>query len=144
MYVVRCTRLDVAFAQNLTSRIQQNSGECHWIVVKNILKYLRNTKDVFIVYGGDLKRKLKVTCSTDTGFETDKDNRKSQMGYVFVLNGGVVDRKSESSTVMSSIKAEYIVAFEASMQAVWIRKFIFRLRVIPTNKEPMKMYDNIK
>ncbi|GJS57605.1 retrotransposon protein, putative, ty1-copia subclass [Tanacetum coccineum] len=51
MYVVRCTRPDVAFAQNITSRFQQNPGELHWTAVKNILKYLRNTKDMFLVYG---------------------------------------------------------------------------------------------
>nr|GFA80367.1 hypothetical protein [Tanacetum cinerariifolium] len=30
VYIVRCTRPDVAFAQNITSRFQQNSGEAHW------------------------------------------------------------------------------------------------------------------
>nr|GFB47403.1 retrotransposon protein, putative, Ty1-copia subclass [Tanacetum cinerariifolium] len=48
MYTVRCTRPDVAFAQNMTSRFQQNPGEEHWTAVKNILKYLRNTKDMFL------------------------------------------------------------------------------------------------
>ncbi|GJU93442.1 retrotransposon protein, putative, ty1-copia subclass [Tanacetum coccineum] len=47
MYAVRCTRPDIAFSQNLTSRCQQNPGESHWTAVKNILKYLRNTKDMF-------------------------------------------------------------------------------------------------
>ncbi|GKA63330.1 retrotransposon protein, putative, ty1-copia subclass, partial [Tanacetum coccineum] len=58
MYDVRCTRPDVAFAQNITSRFQQNPGECHWTTVKNILKYLRNTKDMFLVYGGNLEAEL--------------------------------------------------------------------------------------
>ncbi|GJT49937.1 hypothetical protein Tco_0976094 [Tanacetum coccineum] len=53
MYAVRCTRIDLALSQNLTSRYQQNLGESHWTVVKNILKYLRNTKDMFLIYGGD-------------------------------------------------------------------------------------------
>ncbi|GKB63611.1 retrotransposon protein, putative, ty1-copia subclass, partial [Tanacetum coccineum] len=51
MYVVRCTRLDVVFAQNITSRFQQNPSDLHWTTVKNILKYLRNTKDMFLIYG---------------------------------------------------------------------------------------------
>nr|GEV98503.1 hypothetical protein [Tanacetum cinerariifolium] len=59
MYAVRCTRPDVAFAQNITSRFQQSPGDIHWTTVKNILKYLRNTKDMFLVYEGDLKRELK-------------------------------------------------------------------------------------
>ncbi|GKA22709.1 retrotransposon protein, putative, ty1-copia subclass [Tanacetum coccineum] len=91
MYAVRCTRPDVAFAQNITSQFQQNPGELHWTTVKNILKYLRNTKDMFLVYGGDMKRELRVSCYTDAGYLTDADDLKSQTGYVFILNGGAVD-----------------------------------------------------
>nr|GFD05863.1 retrotransposon protein, putative, Ty1-copia subclass [Tanacetum cinerariifolium] len=91
MYAVRCTHPDVVFAQNVTSRFQQNSSDIHWTTVKNILKYLRNTKDMFLVYGGDLKRDLKVSCYTDAGYLTDADDLKSQTGYVFILNGGAVD-----------------------------------------------------
>nr|GFA17603.1 retrotransposon protein, putative, Ty1-copia subclass [Tanacetum cinerariifolium] len=90
MYDVRCTRLHVAFAQNIKSRFQQNSGEAHWIAVKNIFKYLRNTKDTFLVYGGDPEVELRVNCYCDVGFETDRDDTKSQTGYVFVLNEGAV------------------------------------------------------
>nr|GEZ14422.1 retrotransposon protein, putative, Ty1-copia subclass [Tanacetum cinerariifolium] len=46
---------------NMTSRFQQNPGEEHWTAVKNILKYLRSTKDMFLVYGGLDFPKLK-TC----------------------------------------------------------------------------------
>ncbi|GJX64608.1 retrovirus-related pol polyprotein from transposon TNT 1-94 [Tanacetum coccineum] len=78
MYAVRCTRPDVAFAQNITSRFQQNPGEPHWTIVKNILKYLRNTKDMFLVYGGNPEAELRVDCYCDAGFETDRDDIKSQ------------------------------------------------------------------
>ncbi|GKB48523.1 retrotransposon protein, putative, ty1-copia subclass [Tanacetum coccineum] len=104
---VRCTRPDVAFAQNMTSRFQQNPGEPHWTAVKNILKYLRNTKDMFLVYGGNPSTELRVECYCDAGFETDRDDTKSQTGYVFVLNGGAVDWKSskQSTTAMSAIES---------------------------------------
>nr|GEW99001.1 retrotransposon protein, putative, Ty1-copia subclass [Tanacetum cinerariifolium] len=55
MYAMRCTRPDVVFAQNVTSRFQQNPCDLHWTTVKNILKYLRNTKDMFLVYEGITK-----------------------------------------------------------------------------------------
>ncbi|GJY76363.1 retrotransposon protein, putative, ty1-copia subclass [Tanacetum coccineum] len=43
-------------------------------------------------------------------------------------------------TVMSSTEAEYIAIAEASMEAVWMRKFIDGLGgVIPSNKRPMEM-----
>ncbi|GKF19607.1 hypothetical protein Tco_0068245 [Tanacetum coccineum] len=109
MYVVRCTRPDVAFAQNITSRFQQNPGEEHWTIVKNVLKYLRNTKDMFLT------------------------------GYVFVLNEGSVDWKSTKQSIFatSSTDAQYIAAFDASKEAVWIRKFIYG--------QPISMYcDNTR
>nr|GEU49059.1 retrovirus-related Pol polyprotein from transposon TNT 1-94 [Tanacetum cinerariifolium] len=46
--------------------------------MKNILKYLRNTKDMFLVYGGNPKADLRVDCYCDAGFETDTDDIKSQ------------------------------------------------------------------
>nr|GEZ51011.1 retrotransposon protein putative Ty1-copia subclass [Tanacetum cinerariifolium] len=42
-YAVRCTRPDVAFAQNITCRFQQNPGECHWTAMKHILKSKQST-----------------------------------------------------------------------------------------------------
>nr|GEW90203.1 retrotransposon protein, putative, Ty1-copia subclass [Tanacetum cinerariifolium] len=96
--------------------------DIHWTTVKNILKYLGNTKDVFLVYGGDQKRELRVSCYTDPGYLTDADDLKSQAGYVFVLNGGAIDWKSAKQSIFatSSAEAEYIATFDASKEAVWI------------------------
>nr|GFC03227.1 hypothetical protein [Tanacetum cinerariifolium] len=99
--------------QNI-SYTSANPGEEHWTAVKNILKHLRNTKDMFLVYGGNMERELRVSCYTDAGYLTDADNLKSQTGYVFVLNGGA--------------------------EAVWIRKFISGLGIVPTIEEPISMY----
>ncbi|GKF08660.1 hypothetical protein Tco_0042884, partial [Tanacetum coccineum] len=41
---------------------------------------------------------------------------------------------------MSSMEAEYIVAAEAAMEAIWIRKFIYELGVVPNIDKPMDMY----
>ena len=56
--------------------------------MKNILKYLRRTKDVFLVYGG--VKELVVTGYTDASFQSEKDDSKSQSGFVFTINGGAV------------------------------------------------------
>nr|GEY08931.1 hypothetical protein [Tanacetum cinerariifolium] len=87
MYAIRFTRLDVMFTNNIISRFQQNPGEFHWTAIKNILKYLRNPKDMFLVYGRDIKQELRVTCYTDVGYLTYADDLKSQTGYVFFSIG---------------------------------------------------------
>ena len=92
MYAMISTCPDVSYALSVTSRYQSDPGESHWIAVKNILKYLRRTKDVFLVYGGE--EELVVTGYTDASFQTDKDDSKSQSSFVFKVNGGAVSRKS--------------------------------------------------
>ncbi|KAL2474655.1 Uncharacterized protein Adt_35391 [Abeliophyllum distichum] len=87
MYEMLCTQLNVSYALSVTSKFQANPGEKHWITVKNILKYLRRTKDMFLVYGGN---ELRVQGYADANFQSDKDDSKSQSGYEFTLNGGAV------------------------------------------------------
>ncbi|GJV10684.1 retrotransposon protein, putative, ty1-copia subclass [Tanacetum coccineum] len=94
-----------------------NPGELYWTAVKNILKYLRNTKDMFLVYGGNSKAELRVDCYCDAGFETDIGDMKSQTGN---LNN--------------------IAASEAEVEVVWIRKFISTLCIVPTINEPIRMF----
>nr|GEU40472.1 zinc finger, CCHC-type [Tanacetum cinerariifolium] len=92
-------------------RFQQNPGEIRWTAIKTIFKYLRNTKDMVLVYGEKPKAKLKVSCYS-----------------------------SKQSTAMSSTEARYIDVAEASMESVWIKKFIDGLgNVVQSNKRPMEM-----
>ena len=88
MYAMLCTRPDVILAVSLVARYQSNPGKEHWTAVKNILKYLKRTKDMFLIYGGD--EELVVNGYVDASFDTDLDDSKSQTGYVYMLNGGAV------------------------------------------------------
>ena len=92
-YSMMCTRLDVSYALSVTSKFQANPGESHWKAVKNILKYLRRTKDLFFIYG---RAELQVRGFTYATFQSDKDDCKSQSGYIFTLNGGAVSWKSSN------------------------------------------------
>ena len=53
MYAMISTRPNVSYALSVTSRYQSDPGESHWTAVKNILKYLRRTKNAFLVHGGE-------------------------------------------------------------------------------------------
>ncbi|KAL3497598.1 hypothetical protein ACH5RR_040330 [Cinchona calisaya] len=95
IYAMLYTRPDVSYALSVTSRFQSKPGSGHWMTVKNILKYLRKTKDIFLIHGG---QKLTVYGYTDASFQSDKDDRKSRSGYLFTLNGGALSWKSSKRT----------------------------------------------
>ncbi|TYK14490.1 gag/pol protein [Cucumis melo var. makuwa] len=97
MYAMLCTRPDICYSVGIVSKYQSNPGRDHWTAVKNILKYLRRTKDYMFVYGS---KDLILTRNTDSDFQSDKNARKSTSGSVFTLNGGAV--------VWRSIKQSYI------------------------------------
>ncbi|KAK8656121.1 hypothetical protein V6N13_108680 [Hibiscus sabdariffa] len=117
-----------------------NPGEGHWVAVKNILKYLRRTKDAFLVYGGE--EQLSIKGYTDASFQTDKDDLRSQSGFVFRLNGGAVSWKSSKQDTVddSTTEAEYIAASKAAKEAVWIKKFVTELGVVPSISDALELY----
>ena len=139
IYAMLCTRPDIAHAVSVTSRYQSNPGEEHWTAVKNIFKYLRRTKDLFLTYG---EGELKIEGFTDLDFQSDVDDRKSTSGFLFTINGGAVSWKSskQATTAYSTTEAEYIAASDAAKEAVWIRKFIQQLGVVPTIALPISLY----
>ena len=67
LYAMLCTPPDVSYALSMISRFQSDLGECHWIAVKSILKYLRRTKDIFLIYGGQ-EGELVISGYIDVGF----------------------------------------------------------------------------
>ena len=85
---------------------------------------------------------LVVNGYTYASFQSDKDDFRLQLGYVFCLNEGVVSwRSSKQDTVAdSTIEAEYITASDAAKEAIWIKKFITRLGIIPSISDPMDLY----
>jgi hypothetical protein len=88
MYTMLCTRSDISYALSATSRYQSNYGEAHWTIVKNILKYLRRTKEVFLVFGGE--EELIIAGYIDASLQTEMNDSKSQSNFVFCLNGGAM------------------------------------------------------
>ncbi|KAL0434341.1 UNVERIFIED_CONTAM: Retrovirus-related Pol polyprotein from transposon TNT 1-94 [Sesamum latifolium] len=122
-YAIQCTRPDVAYALSVTSRYQACPGEAHWSAVKTILKYLKRTKDMYLIYDGG---ELILEGYSDASFLSDDDNAKSQSDFVFKLNGGVVAWKSskQATTTDSTTEAEYIAASEAAKKAVWMKNYI--------------------
>ncbi|KAL0329328.1 UNVERIFIED_CONTAM: Retrovirus-related Pol polyprotein from transposon TNT 1-94 [Sesamum radiatum] len=135
----KCTRPDVAYALSLTSRYQACAREAHWSAVKIIVKYLKTTKDMFLIYGGG---ELILEDYSDASFQSDDDDAKSQSGCLFKLNGGVVAWKSskQATTTDSTAEAQYIEASEADKEAVWMKNYIQELGLVLNIAEPVVIF----
>ncbi|GJT00765.1 retrotransposon protein, putative, ty1-copia subclass [Tanacetum coccineum] len=64
----------------------------------------------------------------------------SRYGYVYLLKHKHEVFETFKYFATASTDAEYIAAFDASKEAVWIRKFISGLGIVPTIEEPISMY----
>lgn len=85
MYIMICTRPDIAHAVGVVNQFMSNPGRQHWEIVKWILRYLKGTVNKVLCFGSkDL---------TSSGFVdvdlggNDLDKRKSMTGYVFTYGG---------------------------------------------------------
>jgi len=65
---------------------------------------------------------FKVIGYTDSDFAGCVDTRKSTFGYVYLLAGGAISWKSakQSIIVASTMEAEFVACFEATVQANWL------------------------
>ena len=87
MYAMICTKSDVAYSLGVVCRYQFDPRENHWKVVKAILKYLRNTKDQWLVYD---ETDLKLVGFTNFSFQSNHDDSKSVSDYIFTRNGRAI------------------------------------------------------
>jgi hypothetical protein len=140
MYAMICTCPNVSYALSATNKYQSNYGDTHWTIVKNILKYLRRIKEVFLVFGGE--EELVVKGYNGASFQTEADDYKLQSGFIICCNGEAVSWKSSKQDTVADlmIEAKYIATTEAAKETVWIRNFVSELGVVPSVFSPMDLY----
>jgi len=140
MYAQTCTRPNISFAVSMLGRYQSNPGLDHWKASKKVLRYLQGTKDHMLTY----KRfyHLEVIGYTDSYFVGCVDTRKSTFDYVYLLAGGSISWKSAKQTVIdaSTMEAEFVACFEATIQANWLRNFVLGLGIVDSIAKPLRIY----
>ncbi|GJV64785.1 retrotransposon protein, putative, ty1-copia subclass [Tanacetum coccineum] len=131
MYLMVCTRPDIAYAVSVVSRYLANPGKNHWEAVKWILKYLRGTVNVGLVYGTHRGNHVDVTGFVDSDYAKDPDKGRSITGYAFLVQGCVVSWKATLQHVvaLSTTEAEYMALTEAVKEAIWLRGLLEELGV---------------
>ena len=94
----------------------------------DVLKYLRDTQDLAITYGGRVSpaERNKLLVYADANFSKRPSIRKSRSGFVIFLNGGPVAWKSslQTHTALSTTESELYAMFGAVKQSLWLKTFM--------------------
>jgi hypothetical protein len=97
MYVMVCTRPDIAYAAGVVRRYMNNSSKEHWGVLKWILGYLRGTTTHALCFGCS---SIVLQGYVDLDMAGDKYSRRSTIGYVFTIGGKIVSCISKLKKVV--------------------------------------------
>ncbi|KAJ9541656.1 LOW QUALITY PROTEIN: hypothetical protein OSB04_028162 [Centaurea solstitialis] len=127
MYAMLCTRPDVAYS---------NPGEPHWVAVKNILKYLRRTKDMFLVFGGS-EDEISVNGYSDASFQTDRDDFRSQVRFHPKRRRDLMEELEAGHDCRLNYRSG---VSDAAKEAVWLRNFLLDLRVVASVSRPIDIF----
>ncbi|GJV87316.1 zinc finger, CCHC-type containing protein [Tanacetum coccineum] len=82
MYVMTCTRPDIAFVVGKLIRYTSNPRTQHWQAIQRVLKYLKNSMDYRLTY---TSYPLVLEGYTDASWISTEDN-SSTSGWVFLLD----------------------------------------------------------
>jgi len=121
------TKPDIAFAVGVLLRFMSCPEEDHMRAAKGVLRYLRGTTRLGVVYGGSEPLQGFV----DADWAGDIDGRRSTTGFFFTCNGGPIAwaSKRQSTVATSTADSEYVAAAMATKQALWLRQLLSALGV---------------
>lgn len=123
MYLMNCTRPDIAYSVSKLSRYTSNPGKEHWDAILRVLGYLKKTRDLSLHYS---KYPAVLEGYSDANWISDSDESKSTSGYIFTLGGAAISWKSSKQTCIarSTMEAEFIALDKAGEEAEWLRHFL--------------------
>jgi hypothetical protein len=121
------------------AQFSENPGKARWDAVKYIFRYLKGTTEYGLLYEANSVRlqayygqgatNCPAAVFADSNWSNDPEKRKSVGGYLFMMNGGVVDYncKKHTNTPLSSTEAEWYAACEAAKSALELRNLLIEM-----------------
>jgi len=128
LYIANATRPDLSQAVNRMASYCNEPRSVHWQMMKRILRYLKGTINLGIMYQRDINPEL--IAYSDSDYVGDIDTRQSTSGYVSLKNGAPIAWKSKKQEIaaQSTAEAEYVALFYATQDVAWIRNLLKELR----------------
>jgi len=94
MYAMLCIRPDLSQAISMISRYMHDPEQGHWEAVKWVLRYIKGTIDVGLVFKKDSTGKQECIGYVDSNYAGYLDKRWSTTGYIFTLSQAPVSWRS--------------------------------------------------
>ncbi|UYV63799.1 hypothetical protein LAZ67_2005665 [Cordylochernes scorpioides] len=139
LWLAGMTRPDIAYAVSYLSKFNSSPLQQHWNAVKHLLRCLKKTKDLKLVFS---KTGKKLAAFADADWGSDKEDRKSYSGYIFVLGGAAISwcSRKQKCVALSTAEAEYYAMCEAAKEALWFTSFMEEIGVGGFKEYPLKTY----
>jgi Reverse transcriptase (RNA-dependent DNA polymerase) len=121
MYLMICTRPDLAFAVGILSQFSEHPSNEHWIAFKRVLRYLKGTQDFCLLY----KKSANATLVgySDASWGNSQD-RKSMSGFGMFYGDAIVSWSSRKQPIiaLSTTEADTIAMSNAVREVIWLKK----------------------
>ena len=138
---VTLTQSYIAFVVNRACQFMANPIETHWLVVKQILRYLKGT----LSYGLQLHQAnfLDLQGYTNADWASYTDDRRSTNGYCLFLGPNLISWSSTKQRLVSRSSAEskYRGLVSLTSKIIWVQSVLQELCLSPSTP-PLVWYDN--
>lgn len=125
IYDVIHIHIDIAFLIFKFSQFNSNSNQIHYMIIKYILRYLNESKDLFIVYN-DINMSLNIVEHTDTNWRNDFDNHRSITEFAFILNDELIIFESKRQLIVTlSIMKTKLMTFYQNVKETIVLQWLF-------------------
>jgi hypothetical protein len=141
MYLAVGTRPDIAFAVGRVSQHLSNFTLEDWKDVKRILRYIKGTADMGLLFKAGCD-KQQIVVYSDADFAGDANSRKSTSGFVllYCATSIVWGSKRQRIVALSTMEAEYIAASHATQETMWLNRLSREL--VGDMETPILLVDN--
>ena len=138
---VTLTQSYIAFVVNRACQFMANPIETHWLVVKQILRYLKGT----LSYGLQLHQAnfLDLQGYTNADWASYPDDRRSTNGYCLFLGPNLISWSSTKQRLVSrsSTESKYRGLVSLTSKIIWVQSVLQELCLSPSTP-PLVWYDN--
>ena len=128
LYLSIMTRPDITYAVSNVAKFCASPSKQHWTAVKRIMRYLKGTLSLGLLYRKDGSSDCIGYCDAD--WAGDMDDRKSTSGYMFQISGAAISWRSKKQPCVALLtaEAEYIALASAAQEAIWMRQLLTDVR----------------